>query len=236
MGMVTRLAPIARLAMGVVFLVAGAAKAWDPIHFYWEAVSYAELMGIGREAWARIATGGLLVGPLECGLGLALILNWRPRITMPAATVLMAAFTALTCYAWLKDANLDCGCFGALAERTPGEAAVEDSVMLLLLLVAWRWGTGRLPADFPRAFRIAAIGALIPLVITGFRFYPEMGRLQNSDLKVGMRLRGLNLKGPEIDLTEGEYLVEFFSPGCGHCRDAVPKLNRWTHNIQQGVR
>ena len=118
--------------------------------------------GIGRKRGARIGTGGLLVGPLECALGLALILNWRPRITMPAATLLMAAFTALTGYAWLSNANLDCGCFGALAERTPGEAAVEDSVMLLLLLVAWRWGTGRLPAVFPRAFRVAAIGALIP--------------------------------------------------------------------------
>ena len=66
-------------------------------------------------------------------------------------------------------------------------------------------------------------------MVAGLRFYPEVERLTNSDLKVGMRLRGLNLKGPEIDLTEGEYLVELFSPGCGHCRNAVPKLNRWTH-------
>jgi len=225
---VTAVAPYARLAMGVIFLIAGAAKAWDPIQFFWEIISYAELMGIGREAWDRIASGGLLIAPLECAVGLALLSNWRPRLIMPVATLLMSVFTALTIYAWQSNANLNCGCFGSLAERSPGEAAVEDCVMLALLLVAWRWGTSRLPVACSKAFRVVAIGTLISVLVTGFQYYPEMDRLRSSDLKVGMRLRGLSLKGSTVDLMEGEYLIEFFSPGCGHCRNAVPKLNRWS--------
>ena len=225
---VAAIAPFARLAMGVVFLVAGAAKAWDPIQFFWEIISYAELLGVDRVVWDRIATSGLVIAPLECGVGLALLFNWRPRIIMPVAAVLMAAFTALTIYAWHGNANLNCGCFGSLTERSPGEAAVEDCVMLVLLLVAWRWGTSRLPVPFSKAFRVVAIGTLIPILITGFQFYPEVERLKSSDLKVGMRLRGLSPKGTAIDLMEGDYLVEFFSPSCGHCRNAVPTLNRWS--------
>jgi thiol-disulfide isomerase/thioredoxin len=172
---------------------------------------------------------------------------------MPVATVLMAFFTGLMVKAWQMDASIDCGCFGALVERSPGEAAVEDGVMLALLVFAWWgmrrsakeaadgedadskadakegagsnwWGAGGAPV-WPQTSRIVLGALVVGLVVGGARFFPEMERISQSDLKSGVRLTGLNPKGVEVDLLQGEYLVEVFSPTCGHCMDAVPKLN-----------
>ena len=57
------------------------------------------------------------------------------------------------------------------------------------------------------------------------RFFPELERIAQSDLKSGVRLSGLALKGVDVDLMQGEYLIELFSPTCGHCKNAVPKMN-----------
>ena len=126
----SRIAPYVRVAMGLVFLVAGAAKAWDPVLFYWEAGSYWELLGVSIENWACFARPTLVLGPIECAVGVALILNWRPALTLPIALGLMVLFIGLTGYAWYQEADVNCGCFGALVERTPGEALVEDFIML----------------------------------------------------------------------------------------------------------
>ncbi len=63
------------------------------------------------------------------------------------------------------------------------------------------------------------------LAVCGFRFLPEVERLEASDLKAGVKLIGLSPQGIEVDLQQGKYLIELFSPVCGHCINAVPKIN-----------
>ena len=142
---VSKVARSGQIIIGLVYLVAGAVKVWEPVLFYWESIPYTQILGIGRDNWeqativAKIAT---LLGPIEFALGVALLLNWRPQISLPVATILMAFFTGLMAKAWQMGASIDCGCFGALVERSPGEAAVEDAVMLVILTFAW-WGMRR---------------------------------------------------------------------------------------------
>ena len=73
--------------------------------------------------------------------------------------------------------------------------------------------------------RTVAISGFLALIAGGVRFFPQMDRLEGSDLQMGIKLTGLPLQGSEIDLMEGEYLIEIFSPKCGHCKRAVPKMN-----------
>ena len=218
----------ARIVMGLVFVVAGLAKVWEPLLSYWQAMPYAQLLKLEPEHWPLAARTSLLVGPLECGLGLALLFNWRPRLAFPLATVLMTFFTGLTAWAWHLGITANCGCFGSLVDRSPGEAAVEDVVFLALLVFAW-WRSGSVsrPA-WAQSRWVVAGGAVLALVVGGVRFFPEIDRLEGSDLQVGVQLSGLELKGADIDLMKGEYLIELFSPGCGRCMKAVPKLNEWT--------
>ena len=221
-------AAVARLAMGAVFVVAGLTKVWNPVLFYWEAVSYAELVGVAREAWpvlGRIAVG---LGPLECALGLALIVNWRSRLVAPVGLGFLVVFLALTGLAWYRGSDVDCGCFGALMERTPRQASLEDLVMLGLLALAWRRGLNRWPGTpSPGLRQGAALAVILALATTAFRFYPESARLESSDFQPGVRLTGLELRGPHLDLKRGEHLLELFSPRCARCRMSVAKLNHW---------
>ena len=241
---VSKAARICQVAMGIVYIIAGAIKVWEPVLFYWESIPYMQILGIGRDNWESVTAAAkvtTVLGPIEFALGLALLLNWRPHISLPVAAVLMALFTGLMIKAWHMGASIDCGCFGALVERSPGEAAIEDVVMLVILVYSWWgmrrgdgnaqivaganwWGIGGMPAL--RQTNGVVLGALaVCVLVWGGRFLPEMERTQLSDLKAGVRLTGLNPKGLEIDLLEGEYLLEVFSPTCGHCMDAVPKLN-----------
>lgn len=223
------LAAGARVLMGALLIVAGTAKAFQPVLFYWEATSYLDLLEVGREAWPHLARAALAFAPLEVLVGLALALGWRLRLVFPVAVLLMVLFIVLTGLAWLQDAEMDCGCFGTLAKRSPGEALVEDGVMLALLLFAWRWGRRRWAVGaWPHAPRVVGVGGLLALGLLVLRFAPESERIASSDLQPGVRLTGLELdSSTPVDLNRGAYLVELFSPRCAHCKSAVPKLNEW---------
>ena len=242
---VSKAARIGQIVMGVVYLVAGAIKVWEPVLFYWESIPYMQIIGVAGKNWESVTAAAkmtTILGPIEFALGLALLFNWRPQITMPVATGLMVLFTGLMIKAWHMGASIDCGCFGALVERSPGEAAVEDIVMLAILAFSWWgmrrsageavasgdranfWGSGGLPAS-PQSNRIVLGALVVGLLVWGGRFFPELDRIQVSDLKSGVRMTGLNAKGIEVDFLQGEYIIEVFSPACGHCMDAVPKIN-----------
>ena len=239
---ISKAARVGQMIIGVVYLVAGAMKVWEPVLFYWEAIPYTGLLGIAEwETASAVAKAAIVLGPIEFVLGWALLLNWQPRLCLPVATVLMAAFTALTAKAWHMGASIDCGCFGALVERGPGEAAIEDGVMVVVLLFAWWgmrrsasaapvaerpnwWGAGGVPV-WPLANRMVLGSLVVGLAVGGMRFFPELERIAQSDLKSGVRLSGLALKGVDVDLMQGEYLLELFSPTCTHCKNAVPKMN-----------
>jgi hypothetical protein len=219
-------ARIAQIVMGAILLLAGVVKVWEPVLFYWDSIPYTQILGLGDGTWEWAVRAALLLAPLECFVGLALLVNWRPKLIFPIATVLMVGFLAVTTYAWKQGSLVtNCGCFGSLVERTPGEAAAEDVVMLGLLLFSW-WGLNKWerPA-WPAATQVVMGGLVLALLVGGLRFFPQLDRIAGSDLQPGIKLTGLPLQGSDIDLMSGEYLVELFSPRCGHCRQAVPKMN-----------
>ncbi len=213
--------------MGLVFLLSGGIKIWEPVLFFWEAVPHVGLIGLGVYT-RELAQLAMILGPLEWGLGLALLCNWRPRLVMPATTALMVFFVVVAGLALYRGGGGNCGCFGALIERTPGEALVEDLVMLGLLIFSWRVLLRHQVAEWSHGRWAVIAGTVMALVVTGLRLVPDLDRLQDSDLRPGVRLAGLKLKGAEVDLGQGVHLVELFSPKCNQCMREVPKLNEWS--------
>ncbi len=227
--MLIKAARVFQIIVGIIYFVAGAIKVWEPVLFYWEAVPFTQLLGFDSENFQLVAQGTMFLAPIEVALGASLICGWYHRYALPIATFLMAFFTGLLIYAWHIGASVDCGCFGALVERGPGEAAVEDSIFLALLIfstvmlrsseqIPWKFKTNN---QFKMQLGVLAFAVFVCL----FRFFPEKERIELGDLKAGVRLIGLNLVGVEANLQDGKYIIELFSPICGHCIDAVPKLN-----------
>lgn len=217
---------VSQRIMGVVFLVAGLTKIWEPALFFREAVPYAQVL-VGYGAEGIVATLALLLGPLECLVGLALLVDWKPRLILPVSAVMMTFFLMITARAWMRGTGESCGCFGSLVDRSPVEAMVENSLMLGLLIFSW-WGLRRrsvAPSAWSR--RVVVVGGLVSLIVLGFRYVPQRHLIAESDLQVGNDLKGLSLLDADIDLTQGAYLIELFSPKCHYCQEAVPKLNAW---------
>ena len=48
-GALASVGAVARILMGLIFVVAGVAKSFDPVVFYWEAIAYVELLEASRE-------------------------------------------------------------------------------------------------------------------------------------------------------------------------------------------
>ena len=217
---------VSQRIMGVVFLVAGLTKIWDPVLFFWEAMMPAQIF-VERETVEMVAKLALLLGPLECLVGLALLVDWKPRFVLPIGVVMMVFFLAITAHAWHRGMGESCGCFGTLVDRSPTEAIVENFLMLGLLVFSW-WGLRRRSiALWAWGRGVVLVGGLVALTVLGFRYMPERDRLADSDLQVGDYLKGLSLLDADIDLTRGAYLIELFSPNCYYCQAAVPKLNIW---------
>lgn len=108
----------AGVLLGGVLLYSALGKALDP-------VGTGQLFAHKGLLPASLATAIIVCAVLlEASLGAALITGLRRPIVLFGATVLMAAFFALTTYEYFfpsKDAS-SCGCFGNLIARTPGQA------------------------------------------------------------------------------------------------------------------
>jgi hypothetical protein len=144
---------IAVRLLGLVLLVAAYAKALDPALF---ATSIADL--VPPLAPLSQATAIAMIG-FEAGLGMALVAGWRHPLVLVTTNVTFLAFLAIVGWEYLHPSESagSCGCFGALVERTPGQALVEDVVFLGLSGVAW---LGRSPAASRPRWALTALTAL----------------------------------------------------------------------------
>ncbi len=77
-----------------------------------------------------------LIG-LEFGLGVALLVSYRPKLTLPFTGILFLVFLGATGWTWLSGTTEECGCFGVWVKHTPLEAVVHDLIFLAATVLAW---------------------------------------------------------------------------------------------------
>lgn len=209
--------------VGFVFVMAAVLKALDMELFIRQIKTYGIVSGrpvLIFVAWAVIA--------LELFLGVAMIVAYRPTIVLPTTVVLLLSFLGLTGWAWHSGAAQTCGCFGAWLERTPGQAALEDIVLVAATMWAWA-GLGNLRAGQSRAswkkwtVLSASIAGLALPAILGFPVLswspPSSGAVENQLGRFATTGLG------SVDLNTGTYIIVIMGTGCAHCQDAIPQIN-----------
>jgi uncharacterized membrane protein YphA (DoxX/SURF4 family) len=204
--------------LGLVWLAAGVIKALEPFDFVRQVAGFQLVPG---KAMQTALAWGLLVA--ECALGAALILGYRLRWALVGAGCLTLIF--MGALGWVILAGIpveDCGCFGSQVKRSPKEALLEDSLMLLVTVVSgwlvWK-PQATVTALQPRRWRglgvllCALFGLLTPLAF-GF----PLGGSDWSRVKVS---------GTTVNVATGERLVALIDTECSHCQESVPQLNAY---------
>jgi uncharacterized membrane protein YphA (DoxX/SURF4 family) len=128
---------IARLTIGVVFLVAAFFKIADPMAF---------AVQIHNFRMPLAGTENLIAMTLpwvELLAGAALVIGVKPRAGAVIVFVLMIAFTTAVGVAWGRGLNIECGCFGTLAGARVGARKFAENVVLMTIAML---AVGRLRA------------------------------------------------------------------------------------------
>lgn len=209
--------------MGLVLLVAGLLKAADVELFMAQIRAYdvfTHPVPLLAGAWGLVA--------VQCTLGAALIVGYRPGRTLPFAALIWLILLGGTGWAAWTGATDECGCFGALLERSPKFAFVENLFFLAATLFAWST-LKRAPAATRPIQRATVAVACLLGVLLPFAFGVPIASTLNPDkdaLPVLRALKDLEVSGidtPELD--RGTHLLFLLSTDCMHCLDALPLLD-----------
>jgi uncharacterized membrane protein YphA (DoxX/SURF4 family) len=162
-------AVIARVLIGLVFIFSGFVKGVDPtgvqyiMHDYIDAYGWEFLNSV-------IFVGSFALCMLEFTVGVLLVLNILPRITLIAVTLMMLYFTGTTLYDAIYDPVHDCGCFGSAIKLTNWETFYKNVVLDLLLVVVWVGG-GLRSKSWLACRKGFVVGFAVAFVFLGFEIY-----------------------------------------------------------------
>jgi thiol-disulfide isomerase/thioredoxin len=223
MSLKEKVAVLISIAVGLVMLAAAVAKLANLPRFAVQLITY-ELM---PEAWTpRVA---FLVAYFELLLGAALLFRAYPRPALATATALVGVFLFAVAWGWVRGCLEECGCFGEMLSRSPAQAALEDVVLLGLLVSAYRWTP---PVDPKRVVRRRQVFGVVSILIlasmaNGWGQVPS--REEVSDAQVagikGRTVRSIPGYREAVPLPRESTIVVFLSTRCIHCARAVPRFN-----------
>jgi hypothetical protein len=202
-----------------VFIIAALSKGIDPVRW---GRQIEILLGSWGNAvstlWITAAfLAGCIVLLVEFLLGAMLIIRYRLRFACVSSIILLCFFAIVIIWEWLSGQSESCGCFGALIERTPLTALIEDTFFIILAVIAYL-GSGIHSGVKIRTFGIIATTCLIWIIF--FSIFP----LKTAVIRSGSRW---NLSSAKINLFDQQAsLVWVFDPECSECIAGTERINK----------
>jgi len=127
---------IARIFVGILFIISGFIKLNDPIGFSFKLQEYFSAEVLNLEFLIPFAlVFAIMLVVFELVLGIMLIIGYLPKFTVWSLLVMILFFTFLTFYSAYYDKVKDCGCFGDAMPLTPWQSFYKDAVLLALILL-----------------------------------------------------------------------------------------------------
>ena len=118
-----------RLAVGITFLVAAAAKLSDGSAFVDDVIDYDLLPEALAEVFATVLPW------IEIAVGSLLIVGFKMRWVAGVAALISLSLVIANGLVLYRGLDLPCGCFGDLAALETRDAIIIDSVLLILSLL-----------------------------------------------------------------------------------------------------
>ncbi|MRG90720.1 MauE/DoxX family redox-associated membrane protein [Polyangium spumosum] len=142
--MKTTLLWLLRLALGGMFLAAGALKFSDPTSFALEIHNYQLLPDLAPLLAATLPA-------VEIVLGLALVVAPRPwaRASALGAALVLGVFTVAVASAVARGVNIDCGCFGEGSGPVTMWTVLRDVALVAAAVLLFRLLAGEPPPAKP---------------------------------------------------------------------------------------
>ena len=200
-----RVAIVAAVLLGVIFLVSGGWKVLSPF-------KTGELLEQAKVPAGLGPLGAAALGTLEL---LAAALLFTPRLRRLGALLGSALMIFFICWIGFYYHSLigrECSCF-PLIKRTVGPGFfISDGIFLLLGLVAFAWSRR------VENFRVPVIAFVALVIFAGSSFWVNAAERKSAQVPVPVMV-----DGKPADLTDGKVLLFFYDPSCMHC-DAASKF------------
>ena len=129
---------IIRIVTALTFIFSGFVKMIDPVGTKIKMLEYfgEDVLNLTfLNAFALEISIFMIL--LEFGLGIWLLIGYKPRFTLRALLVVILFFLFLTGYSAFFNKITDCGCFGDAVKLTPWETFYKNIVLLVLILFLW---------------------------------------------------------------------------------------------------
>ncbi len=128
----------ARFLVGGLFIFSGAIKINDPVGTAIKLEEYFEVFAIDIASFFELFVPmalplAVFLCVLEVVLGIAVLLNYRVKITYWLLLIIIVFFTFLTFYSAYFDKVTDCGCFGDAIKLTPWESFIKDIILTVFI-------------------------------------------------------------------------------------------------------
>ncbi len=127
---------VARIFVGILFMISGFIKLNDPIGFSFKLQEYFSAEVLNMEILIPFALViAIFLVVFELVLGIMLIIGYLPKFTLWSLLLMIVFFTFLTFYSAYFDKVKDCGCFGDAMPLTPWQSFYKDAVLLGLIVL-----------------------------------------------------------------------------------------------------
>jgi uncharacterized membrane protein YphA (DoxX/SURF4 family) len=128
-----------RIFVGGLFIFSGLIKLNDPVGTEIKLEEYFEVFSADFGSFFQVFIPyalhiGLMLVVLEIVLGVAVLINYRMRLTTTVLLVLIVFFTFLTGYSAILNKVTDCGCFGDAIKLTPWQSFYKDLILIVFIL------------------------------------------------------------------------------------------------------
>lgn len=128
-----------RFFIGGLFIFSGLIKLNDPVGTEIKMHEYFEVFTNDFGSFFRIFIPyaleiGFIMVVLEIVLGVAVLINYRMKITTWVLFLLLLFFTFLTFYSAYFNKVTDCGCFGDAIKLTPWQSFTKDVILMVFVL------------------------------------------------------------------------------------------------------